>query len=347
MINKNNVLAMRRDIIQSYQSFNLKEASEGAEWQFAVYSANLHNMLPELPQSGYLPIFRNIHTNRRLSFLDIEQVTCPGLLSINGWDNAWATHIRDKPCIICTYHTGSYRLINYLLTKAKVPFSLVVSSRAYKQERKALKTMYTALLKEVGVAADLNLIDAEKSYSLIQMARAIKQGQSLVVYLDGNTGTKVGNNSYRNLLAVNFLSQQMAVRKGLASLAYHMSMPIYPILSMRTHHNCINYRHVNPIFPLANEAHATFTDRATRSLYTLLEFFVREHPEQWEGWLYLQNDLIYNTKAKKPIDLDDCKQWSIYRKKDKAYLLHRPSYESYAIPFADYPLLKGWFYKDL
>jgi len=336
------ILAQRRETIRSYQTFDLRRASQRIERQFAFYSANLHNIVPLLPKKVYPEIFRQLHANRRLSFLDVEHAPHGHILNISGWDERWAAGLRHRPAIICTYHTGSYRLINYLLAKAGVPFSLLVANGAYRQEQQAMQTLYTSLVQQAGITLDMELMDAEQPHALIQMARAAKRGRSLLIYIDGNTGTTVAGEVYRNLLQIDFGLQHMAVRKGMAALAHRLGLPIHPVLCERApdkhfrYGHSIAYHHLPSLLPLPNESQHDFADRATRTLYAQLATFVTRQPEQWEGWLNVHNQLILDTEPHPAPDLDDPDLWATYRAGNRAYLLHRPSYYTYPVPWKLY-----------
>ncbi len=336
------ILAQRRETIRSYQTFDLRRASQRIERQFAFYSANLHNIVPLLPKKVYPEIFRQLHANRRLSFLDVEHAPHGHILNISGWDERWAAGLRHRPAIICTYHTGSYRLINYLLAKAGVPFSLLVANGAYRQEQQAMQALYTSLAQQAGITLDMELMDAEQPHALIQMARAAKRGRSLLVYIDGNTGTTVAGEAYRNLLQIDFGLQHMAVRKGMAALAHRLGLPIHPVLCERApdkhfrYGHSIAYHHLPSLLPLPNESQHDFADRATRTLYAQLATFVTRQPEQWEGWLNVHNQLILDTEPHPAPDLDDPDLWATYRAGNRAYLLHRPSYYTYPVPWKLY-----------
>lgn len=336
------IRALRRQLIASYQNFQLEKATVRQEWQFAVCSTNFYHALPHLPQRRYLHTFKQLHINRRLSFLDIEHMSYPGIIQIKGWSLDWLAQIRNKPGIICTYHTGSYRLINYLLASANVPFSLVVAQKALQAEEEAKNRVYQSLAKEWGGTLDFDLINAEESHALIHMAKALKEGKSLVVYIDGNTGTETGNDIYRNLLQLDFFNQKIVARKGIAALAYHRHVPIYPILCKRTGHNTIYYQNFPAIMPYTHEEKAFFEERAIRKLYTLLENFLRRYPEQWEGWLSFHNSLIASfIKKRQPNEETPLKEWSIFRHRGKTYGLHRPTYHTYPISRDQYEAIKS------
>ncbi|MEH6306174.1 hypothetical protein RYH73_11005 [Olivibacter sp. CPCC 100613] len=338
---KKNILALRQRIIQSYRQFDLTDATIKQERQFAVFSANLYNALPTLSPKKYLSLFKQVHINRRLSFLDIEHAVPPGILHINGWENAWVQCVKDRPGIVCTYHTGSYRLLNYLMIQAGIPISLVVSAKAYQMEEKFKQNLYRGLAKNIHLQVEL--INAEESHALIRMTRALRNGRSLVLYIDGNMGTKVETGVSHNLLPIKFFGLEMSVRKGLATLAFRLKCPIYPLICRRLRNTGIAYSMHRPIISTQLDEEASFVHWVTKALYKQLEDFLRQYPEQWEGWLYLQEHLVAPRQNCISPNFENWNAWSLYRSRQKGFLLHRPDYRIYPITLNDYDTLKAFF----
>lgn len=329
--------------VAPYLKLNLKHATQRMEWLFAIFSANMHNLHPTLPRREYIPIFRRLQANLALTFMDIEHAACPGLMQVQGWDDAWAIALRERPGIICTFHTGAYRYLNYLLMQAGVPISIVAAGRAIPRER--------GLLAKLDGDANVEFIDAEQPHALLRMARAAKQGRSLLVYTDGNTGTSAGDGGSHNQLTIPFCGWQMKVRQGVAALAYRLQMPLYPIIcerelggDMQLSH-VLTYWHFNAICPLPDESQAAFAARATARLYGLLEHFIIRNPDQWEGWLGLQHHLVLPPPALLN-EVEYPARWATYRKGKQAFLLHRPTYASYRISWKVFYQKYPWYNMD-
>ena len=190
---------------------------------------------------------------------------------------------------------------------------------------------------------DVEFIDAEHAHGLFRMAKATAQRRSLLVYIDGNTGVqrkKEGSTS-RNLLTIPFCGWQMNVRQGIAALAHRLQLPLYPIIcerelgmDMRQNHR-FTYWHFNPIRPLPCETQAEFAARATTQLYGVLEHFVTRNPDQWEGWLNLQHNLVLPATTELH-DVENPIRWATYRWGKRAMLLHRPTYMSYRLSWEEF-----------
>ena len=338
------LLAERRDFVRDYERFDLASASEASERQFAFFDANLSNCFPEVNRAAYTDLFKQMHLNRRLSFHDMELMHFPELIRITGWDADWAEGLRHEPAIICTYHTGSYRMINFLLAHAGVPFSLVVSGKALHQEHRERNRLYASVAAQTGVCLDMQLIDAEQPKALLQMARAVKAGRTLLVYIDGNTGTRMADTGRHNLLEIDFGRQRLGARVGVASLACRLEVPIYPVRCQRQgmdmeRNRDIRFEHLPAIMPVQMTTRS-FAHDATDGLYQYLAMFVKDNPEQWEGWLTLHHKLAHTPSAG-PVNLmEPPNVWAVYRHKQQPYLLHKPSYTHYPLDPEQYQSLK-------
>ncbi|MGV3761579.1 hypothetical protein [Parapedobacter sp.] len=338
------LLEERAGIIRAYQRFTLADASETMERQFAFFDANLSNCFPHVNRADYPDIFMQMQLNRRLSFHDIELMRFPELIRLSGWDVGWAAALRHEPAIVCTYHTGSYRLINVLLARAGVPFSLVVSGQALQHEQQELDRVYTDVMAQTGVALNMQLIDAEQPKALLQMARAIKSGRSLLVYVDGNTGTTAGGRDNRNLLGIDFGHRRLWVRVGLASLAHRLAIPIYPVRCQRAgtgmaDNRGVLFEHLPAIVPAGLSAHR-FAGEATDRLYQYLAASVENNPAQWEGWLTLHRNLVQLWSAEPITAMEPLDRWAVYRRKGFRFLLHKPTYMQYVLTRKQYHRLK-------
>lgn len=346
MKNNEQQLIDRHRLVQAYGYFDLTHASGKMERQFAFFDANLSNFLPEVPYSSYLEMFRLLQLNRRLCFHDTEILANRGLLNAYGWESAWADSLRQKPGIVCAFHTGSYRLINFLLARDGVPFSLVLSGDAYLAEHRKLARRYQELMTHAGIKMDLELIDAAQPKSLLQMARALRKGRSLLVYVDGNTGTQISGQSSRNLVGISFLAQHIKTRQGVASLAYRLELPIYPVtcarrgVQDRSANLDVEYRIHEPILPKAGEGEQNFAHAAMQKLYSILSDFVKQYPAQWEGWLNIHQHLVLPEAADRHTP-DGCNaDCATFRYHHQQYLLHKPSYRIYRLDWGGYQYCK-------
>ncbi|MFT4152706.1 hypothetical protein [Parafilimonas sp.] len=144
--------------------------------QFHIVSAGLLNYLPQIHYSRHEAIFKNILLHQRLSIL--EQGTSHVLRNVitKGFTAQTMRLLKAKPTIICTFHLGSYRLINLLLAKHSIPFSLVAAQKVVRNQGSVFKTLYNQFCNNDS-SDNFNLIDAESSNSALQMFRELKKRQ--------------------------------------------------------------------------------------------------------------------------------------------------------------------------
>src|SRR5690606_330616 len=84
-----------------------------------------------------------------------------------------------RPGIIATFHLGSYRFLNLVLASARLKLALLVSTSVLGREEHHWVCRYASLM----------VLDAEDPAVIVQIIRALKNEYTLVVYVDGNTGT--------------------------------------------------------------------------------------------------------------------------------------------------------------
>src|SRR5690606_2486951 len=125
---------------------------------------------------------------------------------------AWVDRLRRAPGIICTYHTGSYRLICRLLAAAEMSAALLLATDVLKVQGLDFLEIYRQAAG-AHAGAELMLIDAERPTSLMAMARAAKRGLPILAYIDGNAGAGAASRSH-NLAEISFLAGRMPVRQG-------------------------------------------------------------------------------------------------------------------------------------
>lgn len=332
------LMTNRKKRINAYLRHTLHNTTRRLEWEFAYFSANLYNLLPHIAQRDYLRLFNQLQANRMLSDLDIEQA---GTMEVHAWDEKQALGLRNRPGIICTFHTGSYRFLNLLLAKAGVPISLLVAGDALEQELQAFANRFAPAARQLGIAPDLEFINASLPNSLIRMARAAKRGRCLLVYLDGNTGAGMHDEKPGNLLTVPFCAGQMRVRKGTAVLAHRLGLPIYPMICTReptglTAENShrLHYRLHKALLPLPDEREAEFAARAIPHLYAALQEVASGHPYEWEGWLNVHTSLVHSPPAIKSGFRPAV--YVPFRLGGHTCLLHLPSYTGYSVSKALY-----------
>src|SRR5690606_8694115 len=130
--------------------------------------------------------FKQVCLHQHLSWRDLDDSRYERPL-VTGIEESFMDRLKNSPGIVCTYHSGSYRLINKVLAEADVPFALVVNKTVLRQESDSFQKQFDRVTP--GFPESLHLIDAEEPTALLKMIRTLKSGKNLVVYVDGNTGS--------------------------------------------------------------------------------------------------------------------------------------------------------------
>lgn len=257
-------------------------------------SANLHTFLPTLSAAEHDQFFADILYYQALAGVDEKIIAKVAELSLTGAPDSLWDAAAGKPTIFCTCHLGSYRLLGLLLTRLGMKFNLLIDTQTYTNQGERFLRIHGEAARYFGQPqSEMGLIDAEQSSSGLQLIRTLKQGKSLVVYLDGNTGAGGVNRQDDKLVGVDFLGKPILARKGIAYLSMATQTPIVPIFAYRDG-PYTNAMHVfdpvtTPPTPAADRDRVCAT--VTQQLYNDFSTMLGKYPAQWEGWLYVQKYL--------------------------------------------------------
>ena len=119
------------------------------------------------------------------------------------------------------------------------------------------------------------------------MIHALRSGQSLFVYIDGNTGADGMSNTNANLFELPLLDSSLLVRKGVSVLSYLAKTPIIPLFTSRQGDNNFKITFFDPIMPRDGVARDSYIRASLLSLYHILEQQLLVAPDSWEAWLYI------------------------------------------------------------
>lgn len=301
---------------------------------YAMFTANVWNFMPEIPPSEYPRLHREVLDHQQAAVRDYLEESADSLDQVLGWDDEHIRRLRAEPGIICTYHTGSYRLINKMLVRSGIPFSLLVSEKVYKEECASLSLAYQRLASQPDTGG-FNLLNAEDPYVVRHMLAALEQGRNVLVYLDGNTGS--GEMFAPNRINIPFLNGLVVSRMGIAAVAYLADKPIYPIGCVRSANGITSHNHHLPIYKDRDENKQGFIERTMVNLYSILENQVRYQPGDWECWLYMHYWVVPQWLT--PDRFSDAHQrygdesrWQEVYHNGAKYRLDREMYQCYPYP---------------
>lgn len=345
--------AARNELAATFTSGINIEENETLSAQFNLVSAGLLNYLPQIEFLQHETIYREVLLHQQLSILD---QCCYDVLNDISYEHL-TEEIRDtlknKPAVICTFHTGSYRAINLFLTKNKIPYSLVIAGSVLRTQGALFTDLYKALPGDNKDGA-FRMIDAEATGAGLQMLRTLKEGKCLLVYMDGNIGSGTDTAHNSNACLINFLHCRIFARKGIAFLAHAAGVPVLPVMSYRKSITDIRLRFFDPIYPDKHIDRSIFAELVTQQLYKLAGIIIQAYPQQWEGWLYLHkvacitesclrdnkaDEILYSNKTRFHFNSAG---FGIFNIEGTLFLFGKANYSSYPIDESIYAILSGF-----
>jgi lauroyl/myristoyl acyltransferase len=246
---------------------------------FVFFAANCRHFLGLDNLAEQQSLFARVRMNQQLSIWEDANYIHLPKEATTGLDEHWWQQLRREPGIICTFHTGSYRLINHLLLKQRIDFALLVSGKVKQRDGADFEQRYQ---EDVAGGKTLTVLNAEDPSVLFKLRRLLQQGKSLLAYVDGNTGS--GSNG----IAIPFFGKDVVVRKGLPMLAHWLDVPIYPLANIRKNEVLTFYALSRIKSSKCKDKH-DFALETMQRLYGFLEYTINDYVDQWEGWLHLHH----------------------------------------------------------
>jgi len=248
---------------------------------YHLADANLMHFLPGLSAAERRQVIAETFYQQRMT---VHDYTCHDLVETTRvTDLAGVFDQPRAPRIYCLYHVGSYRHVFHFLARENVDCMLFIAEKTLAILGQSIRD---GANKEW--PGKLEMINAEAGNSLLRGARALKRGQSVAIYIDGNAGTGA-NWDNDKLQAVDFFGQTLLARTGIGYLSHLSGVPVVPVTCMRDEESLAMTFHP-PMAPGASGRDDYVRD-TTRQLYKLLEREIAAAPGQWEGWLYVHKYL--------------------------------------------------------
>jgi lauroyl/myristoyl acyltransferase len=342
----------RDQLVNNYKSsLNISE-DENLTGQLNLVSAGLVNYLPEIAIGQHEDIYKGILLHKKLSILEQSDYEVLDHVTMENLNPEIVDQLKNKPTVICTFHTGSYRLLNLFLTSNKIPYTLVIGNDIVQQEGSLFESQYSNLPGSEAADGGFRIINAEAPNVGLQMLRELKRGRSLLLYMDGNTGAGAATTKNDNRCSINFLQQQLYARKGIAFLAHTAGVPIVTVASYRKTWADIRLKFFDMILPDAQLERTFFAEKVTQQIYDLVAPIIKAYPEQWEAWLYIHKvahicrplSSVYQRKdvcvGAEKISFDSF-QFGIFKVKGSPFLLRKNTYSFYEINNQLYDFLSG------
>ncbi len=254
---------------------------------YKLISASLYRFLPSIPKDEYFDIVKRIQILRNQSITDQNFFFLLDKLNIID-NNKCLESLKTKSYIVSTYHTGSYRLLISLFAKLGIKFALVTESKFITDQGDEINAVYSKMMRSLGVEnfKEIEIFSAEDTQLLFKLRNHLNNGYSIIFYIDGNTGTSRFDIDDSKLMNINFLADFINVRKGIAFLSFLTKTPIISAICRKINavENELKFELIDNQFDVLRN---DFINQTTRRLFLILENFLIEYPDQWEGWFYI------------------------------------------------------------
>lgn len=306
---------------------------------FATTSASLFRLMPQIPYSKHKSIFEKLLFN--LQLLTLEEKYAEDFIQnfeIIDTENSLDKAQKGQPFLFCCFHTGAYSIIPALLANKSLDFGFLANQTLTDRKGGHFLETHRKYCEKHGINSTMQLINVEENKGIWQAIRMLKEGKSLIVYADGNTGSNYSKKESQNTVSIEFLGENLRVRQGIAFLSYACKVPIVPIISSRVDDIEFSLKRkfslLSPIYPPNFEkknvtkeeiSKEDFAAQTMQKLYSILEKEITknetdlEKVSEWEGWIFV-NKFFENLH--KPISLVEETESSDSDKAKQSYIFN-------------------------
>lgn len=341
---------LKKDIFEKFES--MPKPNESEYLDYLKIKANLQYFLENTAPIESFEFFKKVWFFQKLAERDQEETSH----ALNMADIKGTLPSKEQACIYCTFHLGSYRLSNFILVREDIDFTLLISQENLDKSGDTYVKLYEALKREYNKEPSFNILNAEEGKIGLQLIREIKQGKSLMVYLDGNSGVGGQARKDNKLIPINFLDQKILARKGIAYLSHFLNVPIVPILSYRPDGVKTTIEFLPAIIPDKTIDRDQYAQQTTQFLFDTFSKYLLQYPEQWEGWFYVNNfidatkiktDQVTTTFNENTSYVFDENRYHLFMKDMLHYLFDVKTYNCIKMPKALWELLRKVEQKEI
>lgn len=236
----------------------------------ALFSANLHHFLPEIPWESHPKIYQN--------WKKYHGPKCHKEIKISSIKSS----LNFEPGVIVLFHLGYHLQVIQFLAKEHICFDILLS----KQVKTKFENYFKTLSKDLPPHLYPNYFEAEDRTVLLKIRESLKSKRHIVIFADGFISSKTTKLNESEYVSLDFFSNRIQVRKGIAIISYYFSVPIYPLIN--SEYECsIKLDVQSPITLNRDESKDHYIKRSLQSIYNLLELRIKDNIEHWECWSYL------------------------------------------------------------
>ncbi|SDE78349.1 lysophospholipid acyltransferase family protein [Riemerella columbipharyngis] len=301
--------------------------------QYNLMSGSLFKMLPKLKYEKHYDVFNGIQLHNTLTKFEQTSEDVLDYITIENLSRETLELLKNNPCVISTFHFGSYRVLNKYLVENNISYTAIAPRSIIESDKECFE-------KNMFIKGDAKFIEFEAPNVAFQILRELRSGRSVFVYLDGFRGNL--NNISSECAIINFLEQKLYVKKGIIQLASIANVPLITGLSYRKSKNDVRLHFFDPIQDDKSKDREDFVQDTLENVYNQFSYFVNQYPEQWEAWMYLYKQMVIETNTqeyekKEVIDFNNSqlyfnsKRFGIFKILDENFLFDRYKFISYSI----------------
>jgi lauroyl/myristoyl acyltransferase len=265
--------------------------------EYALVRANISHFIPQLAPNTK-EIFLGIKDQKK-EFRDPIRSYVHQLTYEKRSSEPLSELVKPGPVIFVSFHMGPVGPLLSYISDREIDFKLLLDDFHFEKWSGFFQSVYREYTDKKKLRHPFEVLNAEDPLNGLAIADAVRNGSSLLLYMDGNTGAGGANRQDSKLCQVDFLGKQIFARKGVAHLSRTFNAPIIPaVCYFEKRGEELNYvlEFCNPIFPDRSIPKKQFVKDTTQKLYSILEEYVLRYPDQWEGWLYF-HQFIDKSKA--------------------------------------------------
>ncbi|HET6992013.1 MAG TPA: hypothetical protein VFJ43_11845 [Bacteroidia bacterium] len=262
--------------------------------------------------------------------------------------------LKTGPVIFVSFHMGPVGPLLKYISDQGINLMLLFDEFHYKKWANQYRSMYQEHITQKRSSQLFEILNTEELQSGMKIAKAMRDGFSLLLFIDGNTGVGGINRQDEKLCHIDFLGKKIFARKGITYFSRMFNAPIIPVVSYyEKPEEEINYFLEFPdlIFPDKSIPKEKFAEETIQQLYKILEKYVLKYPDQWEGWLYVNNFVDKSQITEEEIHVEpnyellplrfNSNRFSFVFENEKYFLLNLANYRHYSINEDVYKLLAG------
>lgn len=196
--------------------------------------------------------------------------------------------------VIAAFHFCDYRMLPIYLASMGLKIDLLSDAENSSRVRSILTSERVSkhLSKGKGFLQGISVRELEDIMTYLdssdhrtpwQLLDNLRQGHSLVIFPDGNSGTSQGEGYQGNSVIANLMGRKIRIKSGPAMLAYAAGsfvVPVFPYAEKER--TCL--RVYAPIYINKGETIHEYRDRVSATLISQLEAEILSRPEEWEEW---------------------------------------------------------------